>query len=506
MKKIRTNSPITILLKEKFYVIDSDAYYYQHQSYDKGVFIIYKDDLFKTNQNVEYTESPETAPEKFSKVIPVDFLSRNLTTDDLKNLHLIECDCVKSINGLKPVNGNINLNYVKSVNHVYPVNGNVDLEFPECVKYKDLENSKTIELENGDSLSSKDLNGNNKNLIKLDGNNVIIGEDDLTLILKGNDIVFDNSIFPDLDNVLTLDDKEQYVDGTKIFKQIKVTDSPTENKHVITLDFLENYINNIKKSCTKKLLTDTTFYISLNGDDSTGDGSHDLPFRTLKRTLEEIYSTNLNNKNVSIDFLTDYYEDTEQHILKETNTFNYIEIKNTLNKKVRVYPFVCFGGRWVLDNLIIVNKKFDTCLDVCYSGIIKLKNIFFVTSTDKETDCIKCLNNGTVIFDDSCNITFKNISSTQCRSCIHIVNNGHMFGCENKDIAKNQITAQNDEGNFNTVFLLEDISKALAFDKMTIQVGENIKQYLLEDYSIFQGKDSFLSGAPGQKDSTATIL
>lgn len=508
---INVTTPITLLLDNRFYFLTKTTFFYKsYVDYDKGTHLIYNNALFECVENIIAGENPNTHKNKFKEIKPIDFLSRSLTTDDIR---LFETDYVKSVNGIKPVNGNVDIdvsdlhdNSVKSVNGIEPVDGNVDIDIPtNYVSYVDEGSCKTIIFNNGDSISfNKD--GACYNILKYD-DNIVIGNNEAAInLISKNDVTLNGAIIPSVENVLTLDDSEQLVDGVKAFKQIILMDSPYEINHAVSFQFMNEHVKTyFNERCKEKLNSDTTFYVSINGDDNN-DGSEESPLRTFEAAIQKIYSVNCNNKQVTIDFLTDYYEDETIHFLKNCESSFYINIINSKNKKVELSSFKCSSGKWYFSDVVIRDSKDDSsCVEVKENGYVKFFNVVFkLFNTNNNSDCIKIHHNGTVYFIDGSNIKFINETAEHANAAIHVYMNGVVFGGNGLDSSSFFISNVN--GNFKTAFEIEKASKCLGFENSVIEVGENVKQYILRDISCFYVGNSIKSGAMGEKDSTSFII
>lgn len=371
----------------------------------------------------------------------------------------------------------------------------------EYTEYKENgEERKTIILENKDSISSKNSTNENINLIKADDDIVQVGDLKSNLNLVGNKVLTNYKEIATKDNTVTLDE-EQLINPKKVFGQLFVKQTPSEDLQVVNLSFVKSYIKDFVQTFAKrKLRANVKYYISENGNDNN-DGSKDKPFRTFKKCLSTIAKLDCNLKKVSIHFLTDYSDEDTLHILFKHNADSAISVINS-EHSVMLSPIKCNEGHWYFENVIIRNtKEFKECVNVSLSGIVSLNNgnfeVFYNDSI--ESNVISISDKGFVFMNGE--IDFINHTSIPLKSAVNITNNAV---CRVEQ--ESQLNIKNENGGFysaiecdcNGSFIVSQISK--------IALGENTKQFRIKNNSSLGYKVSFSGGVDGESDLTSTLF
>lgn len=311
------------------------------------------------------------------------------------------------------------------------------------------------------------------------------------------------------------------VDG-EYYTLVKATDEVSDYARldqVITHEDLSNFVEkkdldlyitkeDVQKNYVAKINDNIEIYVGKNdGDDKTGDGSPEKPFKTFQRALDFLYNIDANHKSITINLAQGLDESGKIYKLQRVNTrYGLAIVKGVGRDEIKLGQMYVADGRWFFDNVTFTGTAAgDHVLEVCDDGQVSLARVKFKVQNAKQTtDAIKIHNGGKVVLSAAGHLSFENNSNTKMRSAIHTRSNGLFSGgvdyTFNEDRAT-RIDVLNSNGGFATVFLADHASTIAYLDNVSVSIGGDIKRFESKNNSIIEGLRKVTGGTEGTSDN-----
>ena len=263
----------------------------------------------------------------------------------------------------------------------------------------------------------------------------------------------------------------------------------------------------VRKNYVAKINNDINIFVGKNdGNDETGDGSPEKPFRTFQRALDYLYDIDANHRAVTINLAQGLDESGKLYKLQQVNCrYGIVSVKGVGRDEIKLGQLYVTSGKWFFDNVTFTGTNVgDHVLEVCDQGHVDLARVKFKLQGAKETtDCIKIHNGGIVVLSGGGHLEFTNTTNTRARSAIHTRSGGLFSGGMDftfNESMKAKIDVVGTNGSFKTAFIADHVSSVAYLDNVTVTVGNGIKQYDVKESSSIDGVEQISGGDAGSSE------
>lgn len=164
-------------------------------------------------------------------------------------------------------------------------------------------------------------------------------------------------------------------------------------------------LSDLSNDVIHKAFGTPTFFVSVNGDDKN-DGSEEHPFKTLQAALNYCYDNVVVNRYVEIKFLSNYYQETDCHIVHNQCGRYFVLDGNGFN--VTLSHMTLKIGHFSFENINFKQQDPKRALfDINNLAEVYIVGNSTIEIADNNTAGIFAVYNAALIIDKRTNITFK---------------------------------------------------------------------------------------------------